>query len=223
MSQFRSFVAGKGGPAADPGRRLRLVSAAEDAADDSRLVRALLEGEAWAATATWNRYGPMVSRLFSRALGPISECDDLLQDVFLSVFTAVRSLRDPNALRSFVYTCAVRRLRSHLRVKRLRSIFPLFSPDELPDSPVAGADMDGRQVMRRFYRVLDGLAADDRTAYTLRYLEGLSLTEIGAATGVSIATVKRRVSRAVEAVAARAQEDPLLADYLVSDGEPDGD
>jgi RNA polymerase sigma-70 factor (ECF subfamily) len=209
--------------ASAPGPRLRLVSAAEEASDDGGLVRALLEGEAWAATVTWNRYGPMVSRLFTRALGPISDCDDLTQDVFLAVFTAIRSLRDPEALRSFVYTCAVRRLRSYLRVKRLRSIFPLFSPDALPESPIAGADMDGRQVLRRFYRVLDGLAADDRTAYTLRHLEGLSITEIAAATGVSSATVKRRIARAVDAVAAHAERDPLLAEYLVADGEPDGE
>jgi RNA polymerase sigma-70 factor (ECF subfamily) len=209
--------------ASDPGRRLRLVSPAEEGVDDGRLVRALVEGEAWAATATWNRYGPMVSRLFSRALGPISECDDLIQDVFLSVFTAIPSVRDPEAFRSFVYTCAVRRLRSYLRVKRLRSIFPLFSPETLPERPSAGADLDGRQVLHRFYRVLDSLAADDRTAYTLRHLEGLSLTEIAAATGVSIATVKRRITRAVVAVAAGAERDPLLAEYMVADGEPDGE
>jgi RNA polymerase sigma-70 factor (ECF subfamily) len=208
--------------ASDPGHRLRLVSAAE-ATDDGRLVRALVEGEAWAATVTWNRYAPMVHRLFSRALGRISECDDLIQDVFLSVFTAIRSLRDPAARRSFVYSCAVRRLRSHLRYRRLRSIVPLFGPDAMPESPTVGADIDGRQVLRRFYSVLDKLAFEDRTAYTLRHLEGLRITEIGAATGVSNATVKRRIARAVEAVAAHAERDPLLAEYLVADGGPDGE
>jgi RNA polymerase sigma-70 factor (ECF subfamily) len=195
---------------------LRLVggSAAPDP-DDVKLVRAVVDGEGWAASLAWHRYGSMVYGLFARSLGSTAECEDLTQEVFASVFEALHTLRDASALRSFIYSCALRRLRSHLRGRRLRSIFLLFGPEELPDPAAREADSEGRETLARFYAILDTLSANDRTAYVLRTIEGLSLLEVAAATGASLATVKRRIARASSRIAELAQADPELAGYIV--------
>jgi RNA polymerase sigma-70 factor (ECF subfamily) len=189
---------------------------------DAQVVQGLADGHAWAASLAWERYGPMVYRLFSRALGGASECDDLTQDVFLVAFTAIGRLRDPDAFRSFIYACALRRLRSHLRRKRVLSFFPLFSPEQLPDPPVQAADDEGREALARFYRTLEKLDANERTAYVLRHLEGLSLVQVASATGASLATVKRRLARAAERVARYAKEDSVLTRYVVPEGADEG-
>lgn len=196
--------------------QLRLVDQAQLAEpDDTALVQAASAREQWAATAIWNRYAPMVYGLLDRALGSAGESEDLTQEVFLRVFAAIGKLRDPSALRSFIYSAALRMLRWHLRSKRIRRLLTLSDSGQLPDRASAATDSEGRELLRRFYRLLDTLSANDRTAFVLRHIEGLSLQEIVIATGASLATVKRRVRRASNEVGTLAKADPELVHYFV--------
>jgi RNA polymerase sigma-70 factor (ECF subfamily) len=194
---------------------LRLVERSQEKEpDDVELVRALVAREEWAARATWNRYSPLVYGVLDRALGSSSESEDLTQEVFSRLFAAIGKLRDPSALRSFVYSCTIRMLRWHLRAKRVRRILLLSDTGDMPEPATAGEDGEGRELLRRFYRMLDTLSADDRTAFVLRQVEGLSLQEIAEVTGSSLATVKRRIRRASDQVEKFAKADPDFAEYL---------
>jgi RNA polymerase sigma-70 factor (ECF subfamily) len=68
---------------------------------------------------------------------------------------------------------------------------------------------------------LDRLGTDDRTVFALRFLEGLELTEVSEALGVSLATTKRRVARSWRRVVAGVRRDEALVEYL--DGPGVGD
>jgi RNA polymerase sigma-70 factor, ECF subfamily len=207
----------------DPERPpLRLVGQANDGEpDDAALVRACLAGEDWAAAAVWHRYAPMVYGVLDRALGSSSESDDLTQEVFWRVFAAFRRLRDPHALRSFIYSAAIRILRWHLRTKRIRRVLALSDSGDLPDRASPGQDSEGRELLERFYRLLNGLSANDRTAFVLRHIEGLTLDEMAVAMGTSLATVKRRVRRASEQVTTLAKADSDLVPYVLGSGGAD--
>jgi len=195
----------------------------ESGPDDAELVGALAAREEWAARLAWSRYAPMVYGLLDRALGSAGESEDLTQEVFLRVFARIHTLRDPAALRSFIYSSALRMLRWHLRTKRVRRLLSLSRSGDLPDHPSPGIDDEGRDLLRRFYRLLDELGADDRTAFLLRHVEGLTLDEITRLTGASLATVKRRIRRASDRITALAQSDVELAQYLGREaGSADG-
>jgi RNA polymerase sigma-70 factor (ECF subfamily) len=194
---------------------LRLVvSGASDEPDDAAIVRALAAREEWAARLAWDRYAPMVYGVLDRALGSADDSEDLTQEVFLRVFAAIRTVRDPSAFRSFIYSAALRMLRWHLRAKRVRRLLSLSDSGELPERASPADDSEGRDVLRRFYRLLDELGAQERTAFVLRHFEGLTLDEVGRLTGASLATVKRRIRRASERVTTLAQRDPELSGYL---------
>jgi RNA polymerase sigma-70 factor, ECF subfamily len=195
---------------------LRLITPEESAeSDDAALVRGLLAREEWAARTTWNRHAPMVYGLFDRALGSAVESEDLTQEVFLRVFAAIRTLRDPNVLRSFIYSSAVRMLRWHLRSKRVRAVLTLSPSGKMPDRASPGADSEARELLERFYRLLGTMSANERTAFVLRHIEGLSLGEMMDAMGASLATVKRRVRSASQRAALLAKADPDLVHYFV--------
>jgi RNA polymerase sigma-70 factor (ECF subfamily) len=201
---------------------LRLVGQADDGQPgDAALVRAFLAGEDWAAAAVWHRYAPMVYGVLDRALGSTSDSDDLTQEVFWRVFAAFGRIRDPDALRSFIYSAAIRILRWHLRTKRIRRILTLSDSGDLPDRGSPMTDNEGRELLERFYRLLDVLSANDRTAFVLRHIEGLSLEELAIATDASLATVKRRVHRASLQVTSLAKADPDLASYVLRSGGAD--
>jgi RNA polymerase sigma-70 factor (ECF subfamily) len=156
-----------------------------------------------------------------RALGSTSDSEDLTQEVLWRVFRALASLRDPSALRSYVYSSTLRMLRWHLRTRRLRRWIRLSESGNLPETVASGPPSEARDVLRRFYRVLDQLSANERTVFVLRHVEGLSLAEVARAAETSLATVKRRLRAATTRVSELAQRDPELAGYVLKRELPD--
>ena len=156
----------------------------------------------------------MVYRLMDRALGPNGEAADLTQDVFLSAFAGLPALRDIGALRSFIFSIALRMLKWELRRRRVRRVLRLSPDGHLPEVPVRAADSEARQILRRFYALLDQLGTNERTAFVLRHMEGFKLEEVADHMGVSLATAKRWLSRGAESVSALVEADRELAGYF---------
>ena len=203
------------------GSLVRLVSPDDEPdRDDTELVRAFVAGEGWAAREIWTRHAPMVHRLFARALGPNGDAEDLTQDVFLRTFAGLPALRNVGALRSFIYSVAVRTLKWELRRRRVRRILLLTPTGQLPDLPVGAADSEARQLLLRFYSLLEALSANERMAFVLRHIERFKLTEVAEVMGVSLATAKRWIERGSRRVSALVEADRELASYLGQRGEP---
>jgi RNA polymerase sigma-70 factor (ECF subfamily) len=97
---------------------------------------------------------------------------------------------------------------------RVRRFLTLSETGTVPEQPTTGPDGPARDLLRRLYRMLDTLSAEDRAAFLLRNIEGFSVLEIAKVTEASPATVKRRIRRAALRVEAFARSDPDLAEYL---------
>ena len=72
--------------------------------------------------------------------------------------------------------------------------------------------------MRAVYGVIETLPSDERLAFTLRFVSGLELSEVATACRVSLATIKRRLSRAEARFAKAAETSPLLQQRLQRGG-----
>lgn len=85
---------------------------------------------------------------------------------------------------------------------------------------VEGPDVnhEERQAVRRFYNLLDELGTSARLIFVLRHVEGCELNDVAQHLECSLATVKRRLSRANELIEKRAASDPLLSHYLKTGG-----
>jgi DNA-binding CsgD family transcriptional regulator len=59
-------------------------------------------------------------------------------------------------------------------------------------------DPERRHAAARLYRMMSSMSENDRAAYTLRFVEGLELSEIADALDVSLSTVRRAIRRATE-------------------------
>jgi RNA polymerase sigma-70 factor (ECF subfamily) len=198
-------------------RRARRVFAAGqtlDASADVDLARALIAREPQAPRALWRRFAPMVSGILRRSLGPGYDVEDLAQEVFLCVFEKVPGLRDPNALKAFVRSITVLTARGELRRAWRRSWMRWANESDPSGKAQVHVDTDAREALVRFYAVLDRINAHDRTLFVLRFVEGLDLAEVAAASGVSLATAKRGLTRAWSKVIVFAERDPVLCEYL---------
>ena len=86
-----------------------------------------------------------------RALGSESEAEDVAQEVFHRVFAKARTLREPERLRSFVFSFAIRLLKTELRRRRTRAWLSFHRPETLVD---LGGELDGHGVARSAAQVL---------------------------------------------------------------------
>ena len=182
--------------------------------EDAALARALIARERHAPRALWRRFAPLVFRILRRTLGPGHEVEDLVQDIFLCVFEKVPGLREPTALRQFILSITAITARCEIRRRWMRRWIRLASKEDAGMEPVFHVDMDSREALRRFYAVLDRLNVRDRTLYVLRFIEGLGLRDVAAASGLSLATAKRRLARARSRVRLLVERDPVLCDYV---------
>jgi RNA polymerase sigma-70 factor (ECF subfamily) len=138
-----------------------------------------------------------VAKVALRLLGRHDEVDDVVQEVFVAAMRGLRNLREPAAIRGWLATVAVRVARRRLRRRRFWS---LFSEEASYDELVAAAPQDKALLIKRAYRILDGLPVDAKIAWTLRHVEGEPLEAVARLCGCSLATAKRRIAAAQAAL-----------------------
>jgi RNA polymerase sigma-70 factor, ECF subfamily len=185
---------------------------------DTELARSLIAGNGWAVTETWHRFAPAVISLARRALGSEAEAEDVAQETFFRLFAKSKTLRDPAALRSFVFSFALRVLKTELRRKRTRAWLSFHRPERLADigAELGGepTDMESRDLLRRFYGLLDRLAPRPRLVFALRHLESMTIEEVAGHMKLSISTVKRALDHATKKLLYWIETDPDLTGLL---------
>ena len=179
-------------------------------ARDADLAWGLAVGEPWAIAETWRRFAPMVLLTAERFLGSRSEAEDIVQEVFCRVFRQAPTLRDPERLRSFVYSFAVRVLKAELRRRRVRGWFPFLKAEAASEVPFRASDFESRDLLAKLYRLLDRLTARDRLVFVLRRMESMTVDEIATTMDLSVSTVKRSMAHASTRLSQWVEADPEL-------------
>lgn len=188
--------------------RLRLITGsaapsdaakpADSSVDDERLVARARRSDLLAFELLYRRHSGFALNLAVRIQGTAIDAEDLVHDAFLKASECLSELRDPAAFRSWLGSIVVRLVRTRLRRKRLLRTLGLASaePIELDAIASPNADPESRVLLAQVYSLLQTLPADDRIAWTLRYVDHHRLEVVAKLVDCSLATVKRRILRA---------------------------
>jgi RNA polymerase sigma-70 factor (ECF subfamily) len=185
--------------------------------DDAALVAAVRAGHPGARAEFFNRFAPQIERIITHVIGFDRELSDILQETFTNAVASLNQLESPAALKPWLFRIAAMAARKTLRSRSRRSWLRFFSDadDEAHHEPLTGmADPDDVRGVNAVYAILDELPTDERVAFALRFIEGMELTEVATASGVSLATVKRRLKHTESRFVAAAQRDPTLSEWL---------
>jgi RNA polymerase sigma-70 factor (ECF subfamily) len=197
-----------------------------DGGDDVALAEALIRRDPQATFVAWTTLHGLAVATLRRLAGPGPEVEDLVQEVFLRFFRQVPKLRDPRALRSFLIGICLRVVRGDRRQRWLRSFLRLTDSGEAPEPqvPIRDGDLagDAREIVGRYYAILDRLGGVDRSLYVARHVERLPLAEVAALHGLSDSTARRRLLRVAHRMAAMVERDPALSAYLAEEKRSHG-
>jgi RNA polymerase sigma-70 factor (ECF subfamily) len=183
---------------------------------DLLLVREAQAGSRAAFDMLVLKYQRRVERLLSRSVHDSADVADLAQEAFLAAYRALPAFRGDSAFYTWLYRIAINAAkRHHAQRGRLKLVQapdddegtfgtePAPSDDATPESLLAS-----RQLARELDEAVESLAEEQRRALLLREVDGLSYDEIGDLMSCPPGTVRSRIFRAREAVAARLR--PLL-------------
>jgi RNA polymerase sigma-70 factor (ECF subfamily) len=187
--------------------------------DDADLLARLASGDASAIEALMQGYADKVYRLAYGVTRNEADAQEVVQDVFVTVFRKHASFEGRAALSSWMYRITMNAALNKRRGMRhdVETSLEADLPTYLADGHRAGdrayllADWSGtpeaellsRESRAVLTRAIDGLPDRYRAVLILRDVEGLSNEEVAAAVGDTVASVKSRLHRARMAVRER--------------------
>ncbi len=166
--------------------------------DDDKLVALARENDNLAFEALYRRYAAFAINLAIRIQGNAGDVEDVVHDAFVRACARLGELRDRGAFRPWLGAIVVRLVRTRLRRRRLAAALGLGAaaePADMDSIASPSASPEARVQLAQIYALLQTIPADDRIAWTLRYVERHRLEEVADLAGCSLATAKRRIAR----------------------------
>jgi len=186
------------------------------APDERDLVARSVAGDRSAQRRLFESEKRRVHATLYRVLGPNQQLDDLVQDVFLTVFRSLHTFRGESSISTWIDRCAVRVALAHMRARKGRPALELIAENVPSGDPSAERRALAREATRHLYAALDALPAKQRTAFALSAIDGREVPEIAELMGATAVATKARIWRARLYVEKRARVDPVLAEYLLA-------
>ncbi|PTL77946.1 RNA polymerase sigma factor [Vitiosangium sp. GDMCC 1.1324] len=176
------------------------TSAAAPPADEGQLlalVQRVREGDLTAFDRLYQLTRADAARTLRHLVGNRTELEDLLQETYLRLLTALKGFRGESRFRTFFYRVCANVALSHLRWRRRRPEDPFAEP---PESVHPGEDPERaaarRQAARLVEAALERLKPKKRIVFVYYELCGMSPDEIALAVGSSPNTVRSRLHHA---------------------------
>ncbi len=185
---------------------------------DRQLVERARAGDKHAFDLLVQKYHRRLMRLLSRMVRNQEEVEDIAQETFIKAYRALPQFRGDAAFYTWLYRIGVNTARNFLssRGRALPTISDqAVNDDDEPDERLVAQDIStpesmllSKQVAIAVNEAIDALPEELRTAITLREMEGMSYEEIAEMMACPIGTVRSRIFRAREAIAAKLR--PIL-------------
>jgi RNA polymerase sigma-70 factor (ECF subfamily) len=185
---------------------------------DLLLVERVRAGDKRAFELLMEKYRRKIGRLLSRMVRDPEEVEDIAQETFIKAYRALPQFRGDAAFYTWLYRIAVNTAKNYLaaRNRNMLTVSDVGGDEEeggeeryaAPDIDTPDAQLLSKQIAYAVNEAVEALPEELRTAITLREIEGMSYEDIATFMGCPIGTVRSRIFRAREAIAAKLR--PIL-------------
>jgi len=180
---------------------------------DAELVARVQKGDKRAFDLLVLKYQRKIMRLLSRMIRDPGEVEDVAQEAFIKAYRAIGQFRGDSAFYTWLYRIAINTARNWQASNSRRPSSPnvietqdgeTFNQiDNLTDISTPESVVASREIVETVNQAIGSLPEDLRTAIVLREIEGMSYEDIAQTMNCPIGTVRSRIFRAREAIAAQ--------------------
>ena len=185
---------------------------------DQQLVERVQRGDKRAFDLLVVKYERRLARLLSRFVRDKHEVEDIAQETFIKAYRALANFRGDAAFYTWLYRIGINTAKNYLMARGRRAPTTTeFDAEEaegfegaerLHELNTPESELLSKEIGQVVNAAMAALPEDLRTAIALREIEGLSYEEIAETMGCPIGTVRSRIFRAREAIAAKLR--PIL-------------
>lgn len=185
---------------------------------DQQLVERVQRGDKRAFDLLVVKYERRLARLLSRFVRDTHEVEDIAQETFIKAYRALANFRGDAAFYTWLYRIGINTAKNYLMARGRRAPTTTeFDAEEaegfegaerLHELNTPESELLSKEIGQVVNAAMAALPEDLRTAIALREIEGLSYEEIAETMGCPIGTVRSRIFRAREAIAAKLR--PIL-------------
>ncbi len=131
------------------------------------------------------------------------DTDDLLQEIFLKIWTALPSFRAESQLYTWIYRIATNETLNFLNKQKVRAALRFESlSDKLVDRIDEDPWFNGDQLQRNLMKAVQKLPEKQRLVFIMRWFEDLSYEDISEILGTSVGALKASYHFAAEKIKA---------------------
>jgi RNA polymerase sigma-70 factor (ECF subfamily) len=182
-----------------------------DSPSESQLIRRAAAGDQRAFAGLLRLHERRVFALALRFTGSSDEAQDIYQEVFMRVYTALPDFRGRSEFSTWVHRITVNVCMTHLESRRRHGHAPPLDREQSREAPTPegreGATPETQLLdterRERVHEALLALPPQQRLVFTLRHHEGYRLREIAVMIGCRIGTVKRYLFEATRTMRER--------------------
>ena len=165
--------------------------------DEHKLIQALIKGDALAFDAIFSKYNKRVYTFSYRNLKSKENAEEIVQDVFLSLWNEREKLKKVEKLDAWIFAICFNIIRKHFRQlaqerKYLQNIAPYLH--EKDDATVS--EVEYHDLMEKAEQVIDRLPQRQKEIFIMHKREGFSNEEISRKMNISKKTVENYLSSA---------------------------
>jgi RNA polymerase sigma-70 factor (ECF subfamily) len=169
-------------------------------ADERRLIARAQAGDTAAFRTLVERHQARAHALALRILRSPSDAEEVAQDAFVRVWTALPGFRGESTFATWLYRIVARRAFDRAQVLKNRRARE--RPDEGLSEPAAPTRDEDTLRAAKLQELIAGLSPAQRVTVTLYYYEGRSVEEVANVLGMPENTVKTHLLRARAALRA---------------------
>ena len=148
-------------------------------------------------------------RVFNTCLGFLKnteEADDASQEVFIEVYQKISSFKGNARLSTWIYRIAVNKCMTLIRYKKRKKRWAFMTslwdtpagPDEPKDFLHPGIALENKERASILMEKIEALPENQRVAFTMHKIEGLSYEEIASIMETTTAAIESLIFRARE-------------------------
>ena len=185
---------------------------------DQLLVERAQQGDKQAFGMLVEKYHRKLGRLLSRMIRDQAEVEDVVQESFIKAYRALHNFRGDSAFYTWLYRIGINTAKNYLvsqgrrpqvmQEVEIEDVENFDDGHEMRTMDTPETALMTKQIAETVNDTVASLPEELRTAITLRELEGLSYEEIATLMQCPIGTVRSRIFRARETIAAKLK--PLL-------------
>jgi len=173
--------------------------------DEKILIEKLKHGDETAFKQIVADWQNMVYNTAVGILQNAEDAEDVAQEVFVQVYESVKTFKAESKFSTWLYRITVSKALDHLRRKKRKKRFAyvqsLFGADnqtiiEKPDFNHPGVALDNKERAAVLFKAINQLPENQKIAFTLHKLEGLSYQEISEVMKTSVSSVESLMHRA---------------------------